>query len=107
MNGTCDTCGATDTELFVYALPGIPWTVGNCRVCFEVGAYPWELLVANTAQVWAGEDDAMADWWKDAIVRSLARHGKTFEEFFTAVEQVHAEVDAAMKAAEAVEAGRT
>ena len=84
MTGNCDTCGAKDVELFVYALPGIPISVGNCRVCMEVSAYPWPILVGNTAAI-GGMAEA-ADWWKEEVRVSLARHGKTRAEFMAAIE---------------------
>lgn len=83
MQGTCDTCGVKDVELFVYALPGIPMSVGNCKVCTEVSAYPWAILVANTASI-GGMAEAN-DWWKDEVRVTLARLGKTREEFIEAV----------------------
>lgn len=86
MKGTCDTCGAKDAELFVYALPGIPMTVANCRVCFEVGAYPWSVLVANTAAI--GGMEQSNDWWRGEVRVSLARHGKTRVEFMTAIAEL-------------------
>jgi hypothetical protein len=80
--GTCETCGAL-TDLWIYALPGIPISVGNCRVCMETNSYPWTILVANTVAI--GGMDHAADWWKDAVNVSLARLGKTRQEFYEAV----------------------
>lgn len=85
MIGKCDTCGATGVELYVYALPGIPMTVANCRVCFDVSAYPWAILVANTAAI--GGLEQAASWWHEAVRISLARHGKTYAEFLLAVKE--------------------
>lgn len=81
--GTCDTCHTENVELFVYALPGIPFTVANCKVCWQVNAYPWPILVGNTAAI--GGLDQAADWWKQEVRVSLARHGKTIDEFVEAV----------------------
>lgn len=83
MLGTCDTCGAKDVDVYVYALPGIPMSVGNCKVCTEVSAYPWMILVANTASI--GGIEQANDWWKDEVRVTLARLGKTRAEFMEAV----------------------
>ena len=56
----CETCGA-DAELFVYALPGIPMSVGNCCNCAKAGAYPLSVAIANTECIGGLEQDA--DWW--------------------------------------------
>ena len=83
MYAKCDTCG-NEGELFVYALPGIPMSVANCQVCLDVCAYPYYILVGNTAMI-GGVKEA-ADWWKEAILISLARHGKTLKQFNEDVE---------------------
>lgn len=62
--GPCQTCG-TEADLFVYALPGIPMSVGHCRNCFIVGAYPLYIAKANTEAI--GGMDAAAEWWRQSI----------------------------------------
>jgi len=60
----CETCGAT-AELFVYALPGIPMSVGNCRNCLVANAYPLRVAKANTEVI--GGIEQAADWWRQSI----------------------------------------
>ena len=60
----CETCGA-EGEVFVYALPGIPMSVGNCRNCLRASAYPLSVAKANT-ECLGGLENA-AEWWKDSI----------------------------------------
>ena len=70
---SCETCGVTvnDDTVLVYALPGIPMSVGNCAECYRRGAYPLYVVEANTEGI-GGLIDA-ADWWKEAITY---KHGK-------------------------------
>ena len=64
MDGKCETCGH-EGEVFVYALPGIPMSVGNCRNCAIACAYPLSVAKANTECI--GGLEQAADWWKDSI----------------------------------------
>jgi len=65
MNETreCETCGKI-AELFCYALPGIPMSVGNCRECTNRCAYPFSTAKANTWCI-GGLENA-ADWWLES-----------------------------------------
>ncbi len=78
MSGTCETCGALG-EVFVYALPGIPMSVGNCRACTEQCAYPLSVAEANNDCI-GGLENA-ADWWKQSITYKDGRY-LTVEEAF-------------------------
>ncbi len=60
----CETCGA-EGEVFVYALPGIPMSVGNCHNCTLANAYP--LHVAKAMNESLGGLENAAEWWKDSI----------------------------------------
>lgn len=91
IKGKCDTCGTDDVDLYVYALPGIPMTVANCLVCMQLSCYPYGILVANTAMV--GGLEYAADWWKDEVRVSLARHGKSVKEFVEDVKKSMADMD--------------
>lgn len=64
-SGVCDVCGIEDDNIQVYALPGVPISIGSCVECLKVGAYPYSILVANTILL-DGLEDA-ADWWKDTV----------------------------------------
>jgi hypothetical protein len=82
----CDTCGdevASREDLFVYALPGVPVTVGNCERCWSENLYPKWVVVGNTASI--GGLEHAAAWWKDAVARSLPVLGLTEDEFDTQV----------------------
>ena len=76
---TCETCGAVGKVFFVYALPGIPMSVGNCRDCFEQCAYPLGVAVANTEII--GGLGKANDWWKQSITYKDGRY-LTVEEAF-------------------------
>lgn len=78
MQGTCETCAALG-EVFVYALPGIPMSVGNCRVCLGRSAYPLGIAEANTECI-GGLGNA-ADWWKQSVTYKDGRY-MTVEEAF-------------------------
>lgn len=75
----CETCGKVD-KLFVYALPGIPMSVGNCKTCTEKGAYPYYIADGNTNSCLGGID-AAADWWKESVTYKDGRY-QTMEEAF-------------------------
>lgn len=60
----CETCGEV-AELVVYGLPGIPYSVGNCRNCFRANAYPLHIAKANTEAI--GGLEHASEWWKEAI----------------------------------------
>ena len=60
----CETCG-NEGEVAVYALPGIPMSVGNCQECLRQGAYPLGVAEANTECI--GGLDQAADWWKESM----------------------------------------
>ena len=77
----CETCGVTvnDGTVFVYALPGIPISVGNCVECHRQGAYPLWVVEANTEAI-GGLIDA-ADWWKEAITYKDGKYVTVQEAF--------------------------
>ncbi len=75
---TCETCSVLG-EVVVYALPGIPMSVGNCRTCFEQCAYPLSVAEANI-EIIGGLENA-ADWWKQSITYKDGRY-LTVEEAF-------------------------
>lgn len=60
----CQTCGK-HTEVFVYSLPGIPMSVGNCRECTERCAYPLSIALSNTECI--GGIERAAQWWREAM----------------------------------------
>lgn len=76
----CETCGKVD-KLFVYALPGIPMSVGNCGTCFEKCAYPYGVAEGNTNYCLGGIDNT-AEWWKKSITYKDGRY-LTMEEAFS------------------------
>ena len=77
----CETCGGTvnDDTVRVYALPGIPMSVGNCRACFHRNAYPLDVAEANTEAI-GGLIDA-ADWWKETITYKDGKYLTVAEAF--------------------------
>lgn len=58
----CDTCDRV-RQVQVYALPGIPMSVGNCRECLEHDAMPLWVAEATLEQV-DGKEGA-APWFLD------------------------------------------
>jgi len=67
MTAKCDTCEKITNlaALHVYALPGIPMSVGNCKDCFIRDAYPLSIARANTEAI--GGLDQAAEWWREAM----------------------------------------
>jgi hypothetical protein len=65
MNDTraCETC-QRPREVTVYALPGIPVSVGNCVECWSRDAYP--LWVAQAQLEALGGKEHAAAWFLDA-----------------------------------------
>jgi hypothetical protein len=59
----CETCGR-ERDLRVYALPGIPMSVGNCRECWEQDAMPTWVAEATLEMI--GGPDYAADWFLDS-----------------------------------------
>ncbi len=76
----CETCGKVDV-LLVYALPGIPMSVGNCSECYNQCAYPYGIAEGNTNFLLGGIENA-ADWWKEAMTYKDGRY-LTMEEAFS------------------------
>ncbi len=75
----CKTCGKM-AVLLVYALPGIPVSVGNCPECYNENAYPYGIAEGNTNFLLGGIDNA-ADWWKESKTYHDGRY-LTMEEAF-------------------------
>ena len=76
---SCETCGKM-AVLLVYALPGIPMSVGNCPECYNQDAYPYAIAEGNTNECLGGIDNA-ADWWKQMKTYKDGRY-LTMEEAF-------------------------
>lgn len=74
----CETCG-TIAFLYVYALPGIPMSVGNCYECFSRNAYPLDVAEANLECI--GGLELAAEWWRKSITYKDGRY-LTVEEAF-------------------------
>ena len=60
----CETCGRLDV-LYVYALPGIAMSVGNCAECLCQDAYPLWIAEANTEAT--GGLEHAAEWWRESL----------------------------------------
>jgi len=60
----CETC-RRERQVFVYALPGIPMSVGNCLECWQNDAYPYNIAAANTAMI--GGTEYSAEWWRESM----------------------------------------
>lgn len=78
----CETCGKV-AKLLVYALPGIPMSIGNCKTCTNEHAYPYYIAEGNTNYCLGGLDNA-ADWWKESVTYKDGRY-LTMKEAFGSV----------------------
>lgn len=54
----CETCSRV-RDVLVYALPGVPMSVGNCRECWEHDAMPEWVVEANLEMI-GGKANAAA-----------------------------------------------
>lgn len=94
MNGKCDCCGVG--EVVGVASSGLgAFSIAWCRDCLAEGVEPYWACVATTACC-GGTIEDLADWARDVVIRSVAKAGKTIEEFLADVARSIAEEDAAM-----------
>lgn len=75
---SCDVCD-NEPAVGVAAVPGVPISVAYGQKCMAANAYPWWVLVANTAAM--GGLDESAEWWKQMVYDTCAHLGKTLAEF--------------------------
>ncbi len=78
----CEVC-AKVARVWVSALPGIPMSVARCLECVSADAVPIWVAVATTADI-GGMENA-ADWWREAVLDTLAHLGISQEDFDTLV----------------------
>lgn len=79
----CDVCGKEPVTATA-AMPGIAVTFGYCKGCLKAGAHPYPMVVANTALM-GGMENAHPGW-QQLVDDTLARLGRTREEFYASVE---------------------
>jgi hypothetical protein len=95
---TCQVCGE-EPAVGVVAMPGVPISFAYGRNCLSANAHPYDIVVANTADV-DGYDNS-ADWWKQIVDDTLAHLGKTREQFDADVAEFAAEEAEYLKRLEA------
>lgn len=92
----CEVCN-DEPVAGVAAMPGLPISVGYGIECVKANAHPYGLLVANTAFSGDGAAADQAEWWMEMVACTLARLGKTEDEFWEDVlkarRDFHAELD--------------
>lgn len=79
----CEVCGGE--SIAVASVPGVPFSVARCRTCIEDNAYPWAILVANTAC--CGGLEGTNDGWREMVDATCLRLRKTIVEFNADVER--------------------
>lgn len=83
---TCEVCGKTEA-IEVCSVPGVPYSAAYCKECLEIGAEPYNIVVANTACLGDAWPDGVVPDWHDIVNTTLKHLNITRAKFDADVEE--------------------
>jgi len=89
----CEVCNKNES-IGVAAVPMVPISVAFCKECMDVNAYPWWVLVANTAII--GGYEKCCKQWQEMVRDTCIHLGRDIQLFHEEVKEKIAILSLAM-----------